>query len=185
MSKELPTIMIQQKIQELQTALFFPESSTLLNIPVHVVSSAQTDEEGHIWFVISRPAQYIDQDDSEFPCRLDFFKKGIGFHLKVQGKATLISQFSQVGCLTLAPDLEERMENNQLVAIKVKIQNAAYFEAPAAKSNSWVEDSRNQFINLFFKQGIVNNALAFFTKGLQVKKFLIGSEVNAPASFSI
>ena len=182
----MPTIMIQQKIQELQTALFFPESSTLLNIPVHVVSSAQTDEQGHIWFVISRPAQYIDQDDSEFPCRLDFFKKGIGFHLKVQGKATLISQFSQIGCLlTLAPDLKERMENNQLVAIKVEIQHAMYFEAPVQKSNSWVEDSRKHLVNMFFKQSLVNNAWEFFTKGLQVKKFLIGSEVNAPASFSI
>src|ERR1022692_793513 len=151
MSKEMPAMLIQQKIQELQTALFFPESSSLIQIPAHVVSSAQTDEKGLLWFVISRPAQYIDRDDSEFPCRLDFFKKGIGFHIKVKGKATLISQFSEIGCLIETPELKQRMEDNQLVAIKVKIQHADYFETPPPRSINRVQDSSKHFINKLLK----------------------------------
>ena len=143
--------MIHQKIQELQSALFFPESNSLMQIPAHVVSSAQTDMEGQLWFVISRPAQYIDQDDSEFPCRLDFFKKGIGFHIKVKGKATLISQFSEIGCLMEAPELKQRMEDNQLVAIKVKIQHADYFETPPPRSNDRAQDNSKHFINKLLK----------------------------------
>ncbi len=152
MTKEMPGILIQQKIQELQSALFFSESNSLIKLPAHVVTSAQTDKDGQVWFFISRPAQYIDQEDAKFPCRLDFFKKGMGFHLKVKGNATLVSQFSEISCPVKTPELKQRMENKQVVGVKVKIQQAECFETTAAKSNNRSQDNTKNFINRFFKQ---------------------------------
>lgn len=151
MSKEMPALLIHKKIKELQSALFFPESNSPIKIPAHLVPSVQTDMEGQLWFIISRPAQYFDQDDSEFPCRLDFFKKGIGFHIKAKGKATLISQFSEIGFPVEGHDLKQRMEDNKVVAIKVKIQHTDYFEAPPERSNSRTQDTRKHLINRIFK----------------------------------
>ena len=40
---ELPLTFIKQKINELQTALFFAISNTVLKIPSHVVMAAEAD----------------------------------------------------------------------------------------------------------------------------------------------
>ena len=60
---------------ELQSALFFTESSSLLRLPTHVISNVSIDEEGHIWMAIPKPAQRIEEFETEIPAKLDFFKK--------------------------------------------------------------------------------------------------------------
>jgi hypothetical protein len=145
MITNLPIQFLQQKVQELQSALFFPEPGTLLNIPTHVVTAAEVDEEGHIWFVIPRPAQHLDESDSAFPAKLDFFRKGKGFFLKITGTACMVCDAQAVpsDCDTLA-HVKHRLDKQQAVAIKVIIHSADYFESANAKAVSRMPSTKYQ-----------------------------------------
>src|SRR5882762_4160018 len=82
---ELQTGILKSKIVELQSALFFTESSSLVKLPTHVISETEIDAEGQIWFVIPKPAQHIEAFDKEIPAKLDYFQKGKEFFVKVTG----------------------------------------------------------------------------------------------------
>lgn len=141
MSKELPVQFIREKIQELQTALVFPETNALVKVPNYVISTAQTDAQGNIWFSIGRPALYMEQDEWHFPCRMDFFKKGIGYHMKVYGNAAIISRFEDVDCPCMPAGLQQQMEHKQAVVIKVVIRYADYFELqPMQQENTGADN---------------------------------------------
>ena len=75
--QEQQEVILKSKIMELQSALLFTESSSLVKLPTHVISDVEIDEEGQIWFVIPKPIQHIDAFDKEIPAKLDFFKKGL------------------------------------------------------------------------------------------------------------
>ena len=80
---------LKSKIMELQSALFFNESKSIVKLPTHVISDVELDSEGSIWFVIPKPSMHIEAYDKEIPAKLDFFKKGTDFFVKVRGTAFL------------------------------------------------------------------------------------------------
>src|SRR5438876_11438016 len=94
--QELQTGVLKSKIMELQSALFFTESSSLVKLPTHVISEAEVDAEGQIWFVIPKPAQHIEAFDKEIPAKLDYFKKGKEFFVKVKGLACLMTDTAEI-----------------------------------------------------------------------------------------
>ena len=151
MKNELPVKLVKQKIEELQTALFFPEASSQTHIPNYVVEAAQTDDQGNIWFMISRPAIYLDLEEGKFPCRLDFFKKGKGFHLKIQGSALFVNQYALLPMDMGISNLKQKMESGQAVAVKVMIEHADLFEIPSVTGKGKAQDGVNLFINWLFK----------------------------------
>jgi len=146
MITDMPTRFLQKKIIELQSALFFPDNDSVLKIPTHVINAAEVDEEGQIWFMIPKPTQQIHEFDREFPAKLDFFRKGKGFYLKIQGKASIIDN-SDDSQGSLPEGMREKLENEQLVAIKVKVQSADYFENVPRPSSNWIQNSTSHFMN--------------------------------------
>src|SRR5258708_33563719 len=99
---------------ELQSALFFTETASLLKLPTHIVSDVEIDILGRIWFVIPKPVQQIEEFEKEIPAKLDFFKKGKDFFVKVKGKASLITDTAAVKkSLGLSAEMHGRMKNNQ------------------------------------------------------------------------
>jgi hypothetical protein len=151
MSKELPVQFIREKIQELQTAVVFPETNAIVKVPNYVISAVQTDELGNIWFTIRRPALYMEQDEWQFPCRMDFFKKGIGYHMKVYGNASIISNFDEVSCPGMPASLQQHMEEKLEVVIKVALRYADYFELQPLKPENQVEENGLPFGNWLHK----------------------------------
>ena len=146
----LPINFLKAKILDLQSALFFPDSSPMLKIPTHVVTNAQADEEGQIWFFIPRPAQHLDPEDCDFPARMEFFKKGKGFYLKIQGKAKIVHRIQDVRCPQILEEVKKRIKTKQLVAIRIKIQTADYFERVPVLQTNWILSGKNQFLNWLF-----------------------------------
>src|SRR6266540_1589892 len=86
MSTHLPGKFLKRKLSELNSALFFAEGDSLFKLPTHLITEMEINDDGEIWFVIPKPVQNIEAFDKEFPVRLEFFKKGKPFRLKVQGK---------------------------------------------------------------------------------------------------
>jgi general stress protein 26 len=146
MITDLPIKFLQEKILELQSALFFPAIDSPLTIPTHVVPSAEADNEGQIWFVIPRPAQHIDAFEKEFPAKLDFFKKGKGFYLKIQGKAFIVTDAAEAKGF-ISKEAVQRIKDQKAVAIKVKVQTADYFGNTPKPSSNWIKNGGSQLYN--------------------------------------
>ena len=144
MNKELPVKFIREKIQELQSALVFPETNAIVKIPNYVINAAQTDDQGNIWFTICRPALYMEKDEWQFDCRLDFFKKGLDFHMKVYGIATIISNGCELDDVEIPAGLPQPLKGAQEVAIRVAISYADYFELPPLKVENPTADESLQ-----------------------------------------
>jgi general stress protein 26 len=130
----LPLSFVQEKALDLENALFFSISESILKIPVCVVKVMQADEFGQLWFVIPRPAQHIYEFDRTFPAKLDFFKKGRDYFLKVLGNAFIVTDPEEINSIdSIEASLRKRVMMHELVLLKVKITHADYSEKADAK----------------------------------------------------
>lgn len=147
----LQTETLKSKIMELQSALFFTESSSLVKLPTHVIPETEMDAEGQLWFVIPKPAQHIEAFDKEIPTKLDYFKKGKEFFVKVKGTAYLMTDAAEVESNTaLSAGMRANTKNNKVVIVKVKIQDADLIDNTPKPSMNWFQSSRSQLSSWFF-----------------------------------
>jgi len=150
-TQELQAGLLKSQIMELQSALFFTESSSLVRLPTHVISESEIDAEGQIWFVIPKPAQHIEAFDKEIPAKLDYFKKGKDFFVKITGTAYLITDAAEIESNeSLSAELMAKMNNDQLIAVKVKIQDSELIDNTPQPKKSWLQASRSQLSSWFF-----------------------------------
>lgn len=136
--------LVRQQITTLGSALFFTENESLLKLPVHVINHVQVDEQNRVWFLIQRPTQALTEFDTELPAKLDFFKKGIPYYIKIKGTATIVDNTAKVK--ELAGDAGNHKE---LVAVCVTIRTMDHFETAAKPVQSWLQQSAQQLSNLF------------------------------------
>jgi hypothetical protein len=150
-SQELQTGILKSKIMELQSALFFTESASILKLPTHVISDVEMDEEGQIWFVIPRPMQQIEAFEKEIPAKLDFFKKGKDFFVKITGTAFLIADSGEMkNNPALSMEMREKMNDERLIGVKVTIQKTEFIDNSPKPSQNWIQASRSQLSSWFF-----------------------------------
>jgi len=149
--QELQTGALKSKIMELQSALFFTESSSLVKLPTHVISETEVDAEGQIWFVIPKPAQHIEAFDKEIPAKLDYFKKGTACYVKVKGTAFLMTDTAEIESNTaLSAEMRSKMKNDQVITVKVRIQDSELVDNTPKPAKSWFQASRSQLSSWFF-----------------------------------
>jgi hypothetical protein len=132
----LPVAFIQDKVRDLENALFFSMSDAVLKIPSCLIKVLEADELGQLWFMIPKPSQFIHAFDRSFPVKLDFFRKGREYYLKIFGMAFLVNdpeEINSVECLN--EQIKKQARENESVLIKVKISHADYVEnAPARET---------------------------------------------------
>ncbi|ANE50660.1 hypothetical protein [Flavisolibacter tropicus] len=68
---------LQEKIEQIGSAIFFNQSESVLKLPTSLVSNIKVDDFGYMWFFVQKPKQNLQEFDNEFPVRMDFFKKGL------------------------------------------------------------------------------------------------------------
>lgn len=134
--------LINQQIMDLGSALFFTENESILKLPVHVINNVQIDDEDKIWFLIQRPTQALSEFDAELPAKLDFFKKGMPYTVKVKGIASIVDDAAKVNELSNG-------NANGLVAIKVMINSTEYIETVAKPAQNWLQQGKIQLSSLF------------------------------------
>src|SRR5882672_3973288 len=133
----LPLSFVQHKIEELKNALFFSMSESLLKIPAHIVNVLKVDELGQIWFAIPKPAQHIHEFDNSFGAKLDFFKKGKDFYIKILGKAFIVNDPEEINTIIyINEEIKQKARKNEIVLIKVKITHADYSEKKPAQTSA-------------------------------------------------
>lgn len=143
--------LLKTRITELQSALFFTESKSIVKLPTHVVSDVELDGEGQIWFVIPKPSMHIEAYEREIPAKLDFFKKGKDFFVKIRGIAYLQADASEANANpALSEGMRRRMNDETVIAVKVKIDDADLVDNSPKTSQSWFQMSRSQLSSWFF-----------------------------------
>ena len=125
----LPLLFLQEKINELQTALFYNFSSSVFKVPTTVVRALTTDDCGQIWFCMPVHGGFINEFDEQFPSLLQFFKKGKKFHVRINGRAFIVNDPEEINNISWASnEMKIEVLAGKLMLIKVKIQYADYFE---------------------------------------------------------
>jgi hypothetical protein len=150
-SQELQPGILKSKMMELQSALFFTESLSIVKLPTHVVSDVELDSEGQIWFVIPRPAMHIEAYDKEIPAKLDFFKKGKDFFLKVRGTAYLQTGLEEANAnADLSEAMKARMSDETMIGVKISIRDFDLVDNTPKPAQNWLQASRSQLSSWFF-----------------------------------
>ncbi|GGA90439.1 hypothetical protein [Puia dinghuensis] len=150
-SQELQVGILKSKIMELQSALFFTESLSIVKLPTHVISDVELDSEGQIWFVIPKPAMHIEAYDKEMAAKLDFFKKGKDFFVKLRGTAFLQTDLAEAnGNAELSAGMKARMSDEEVIAVKIKIQDFELVDNSPKPAQNWLRASRSQLSSWFF-----------------------------------
>lgn len=127
MITNLPGKLLKRKLSELNSALFFAEGDSLFKLPNHLVTEMEINEDDEIRFVIPKPVQDIEAFDKEFPVRLEFFKKGIAYRLKVQGKGEIVEDNNEMEkWLSTSVERQEKAKTEQMIMIKVMVKYVDY-----------------------------------------------------------
>ena len=137
-------LFLQEKIQELRSALFFNTSSAVLKLPSSVVQAMKVDEAGQVWFFVNRPEQYLHEFDREFPAQLNFFKKGKPFYLNMTGKAFIVTDPEELNDVINVTDEVRQKAMNHFVLIKFKMMHAEYYDR-SVQTNSMMQKVRTAF----------------------------------------
>jgi hypothetical protein len=143
--------MLKSKIMELQSALLFTESNSIVKLPTHVISDVELDSDGNIWFVIPKPAMQIEAYEKEIPAKLDFFKKGKDFFVKVRGIAFLQTDLAEASANeALSAEMRQRMQDADVILVKVQVQERELVDNSPKPSQNWLQASRSQLSSWFF-----------------------------------
>ncbi len=150
MSGYLPLTFIEEKVMDLENALFFSLSDAVLKIPCCVIKVLRADELGQLWFVIPKPSQLIHAFDKTFPVKLDFFRKGRDYYLKILGKAFLVNDPEEINNAECLQETgKHQAMYNETVLIKVQLSHAEYVETAPVKVSS--KTIINQVKNKIFR----------------------------------
>src|SRR5687768_4248867 len=128
---------LQDRIREIGSAIFFNLSDSVLKLPTSIVTTLEVDDFGFVWFFIQKPQQSLKEFESEFPVRLDFFKKGTSCFMQVSGKGWVVTDPEELHTLSSLPDHAKEAAMKGMVLVKVKIMKAEYYEKGTAKPASW------------------------------------------------
>ncbi len=118
---------LQQKIQELGSAIFFNLSDAVLKFPTALINNPKADDFGFVWAWVPRPRQNIAEFENGFPVRLDFYRKGSSSFLKVSGTAWIVTDPEEL--YTMPGNEGTGLVLQDMVPVKVKMLRAEYHEA--------------------------------------------------------
>lgn len=140
---------LQEKIQEIGSAIFFNLSDSVLRFPTSIVSTLKVDDYGFVWFLIQKPIQNLTEFEMEFPVRLDFFRKGKNYFLQVSGKAWVVNDPEEINTLEILPAEAMHPAMNEMVLVKVKIMKADYYETKTSDNTTWWQNVVNTITTWF------------------------------------
>ena len=139
---------LQEKIKEINSAIFFNLSDSVLKFPTTIVSTLQVDDYGYVWFFVKKPKQNINEFETEFPVRLDYFKKGTEYFLQIMGKAWVITDPEELNAFVSLREVDGA-DVEDTVLVKVKMMKADFQETQSRNSNSWWANAKYYFFTWF------------------------------------
>jgi general stress protein 26 len=140
---------LQERIKEIGSAIFYNQSESVLKLPTSIVTSLIVDDYGFVWFCVQKPSQHLNEFEQEFPAKLDFYKKGKGYFLQVEGKAFVVTDPEELNAYVTLPEDIKKLTTDTLALVKVKIQKAEYYETRSSARNSWWQQAFSSITTWF------------------------------------
>lgn len=140
---------LQEKILEIGSAIFFNLSDSVLRLPTSLVNTLKVDDFGFVWFFVQKPRQELKEFETEFPVRMDFFRKGSGCFLQVNGKGWVVTDPEEMNAFDGLPQDAKKTAMNEMVLVKVKIMRAEYYETKTDARSSWWQNAVNSISTWF------------------------------------
>jgi len=147
----LPIQFLQEKINDIRSALFFSQNNDIIKMPTTIITVLRVDDDGQIWFFVTRPQQYLEAFEKEFPARLDFFRKGKDYFFQVMGKAFIIDEDDSA--IDELSNVSMQIKDNamhELVLMKVKIMTVEYYDNSVAENKYWWNEISQKIQQWFF-----------------------------------
>jgi general stress protein 26 len=132
---------LQKRIEEIGSAIFYNLSESVLKLPTSIVSTLMVDDYGFVWFFVQKPKQQLSQFEQEFPVKLDFYKKGLGYFLQVAGMGYVVSDPEEMNAYVTLPEDVKKLAGDKLALVKVKIQKADYYQTPSTQKAGWWQNA--------------------------------------------
>lgn len=153
---------LQEKIEKIGTAIFFNESESVVKLPTNVVYNLRVDEYGYVWFATQKPFEEMKEFETEFPVRLELFRKGISYYMQVEGKGWVVTDPEEILHLGEVAEEMKNLEKKDWVLVKVKIFKAEYYESSFEKIPAW-KNSLQMFYSLFVSNYQYRTKNSFFS----------------------
>jgi hypothetical protein len=146
---------VREKIRNIGSALFYSDQDSVLKFPTSIITALKVDEVGQVWFYLNRPSQFIHQFDTQFPARLDFFRKGKNYFLSILGKAFIVTDPEEISLLLSLDTEMDKMAMEKMILLKLKIQRIGYFERwkEANSAPHWWNGIVNAIYHFLFPHG--------------------------------
>jgi hypothetical protein len=128
---------LQQRIEEIRSAIFYNLSESVLKLPTSIVTTVKVDEFGFVWFTMQKPMQNLSEFEKEFPVKLDYYKKGTGYFLQVIGQGFMVTDPEEMNNLADLPDEVKQAVGDKMTLVKVKIQKADYYQTRSMQNAPW------------------------------------------------
>ena len=127
---------LQQRIEEIGSAIFYNLSESVLKLPTSIVSTLKVDDFGFVWLAVQKPTQNLSEFEQEFPVKLDYYRKGTGYFLQVTGRGFMVTDPEEMNLMTDLLDVKQP-GNENMALVKVKIQKADYYQTKSMENASW------------------------------------------------
>lgn len=118
---------LQKKIMELEQALFFNYSRSVLRLPTSLINALHVDDIGQVWFMLKRPTQKLYEFERQFQSRLEFYKKGKNFHLHVAGRSSIVIEPEEINyAVQLCPAIGKKVTAG-MILIRMEVSEIYYY----------------------------------------------------------
>ncbi|MDQ3279180.1 MAG: hypothetical protein M3Q06_12700 [Bacteroidota bacterium] len=128
---------LQQRIEEIGSAIFYNLSDSVLKLPTSIVSTLKVDDYGFVWFYVQKPTQSLSEFEQEFPVKMDYYRKGTGCFLQVTGQGFVVTDPEEMNALVDLPEEIKEQANKSIALVKVKIQKADYYQTHSLQKSAW------------------------------------------------
>ena len=151
---------LQKRIEEIGSAIFYNLSESVLKLPTSIVSTLKVDDYGFVWFFVQRPKQQLREFDQEFPVKLDFYKKGLGYFLQVTGRGFVVTDPEEMNAYVTLPEDIKKLAGEKMALVKVKIQKADYYQTRSAQNAHWWQNAW-QSITTWFRNNSFRHGTSY------------------------
>lgn len=140
---------IRNKIAEIGSAIFYNVSQSPKMISTHLISSVSYDEDGRLYFFTPRP-QFLQKEDIRFPAKLDFYKKGNPFFIKINGVAEVLTDIQEINRIHIRSNhtLHEPAGITPYALVRLDVEKVEYTDH-TPKSKGLIDRLRAVFLSWF------------------------------------
>jgi hypothetical protein len=142
MKTECQISFLQEKIEEIGSAIFTNESEGLLKLPSSIITRLKVDDYGYVWFYVQKPRKELTEFESGFPVRLDFFRKGVDFYIQAEGNGFVVNDPEEV----LTYGQFDDSADAHMVLVKIKLLKIDYRDKRAPQKIMWWESAFNSIV---------------------------------------